>query len=156
MSIAEREVAGAARRREDWLRAIEALFAHVEQWAAEGLVAGDASPSSTVMLEKTEKEIVDEWARGTYVVPVLRIGNIQLRGPQKAREEYLVLEPIMYNSVTGTGRVDFYAWPAMYRVRLLQEMPTGLWTVKTDSGLNWPLPWGEKTFVQIAEGLLDA
>lgn len=156
MSIAEREVAGAARRREDWLRAIEALFAHVEQWAAEGLVAGDASPSSTVMLEKTEKEIVDEWARGTYVVPVLRIGNIQLRGPQKAREEYLVLEPIMYNSVTGTGRVDFYAWPAMYRVRLLQEMPTGLWMVKTDSGLNWPLPWGEKTFVQIAEGLLDA
>jgi len=156
MSVAEREVAGATRRREDWQRAVEALFADVEEWAAQGLVAGDASPSSAVTLEKTEKEIADEWAGGTYVVPVLRIGNIQLKGPQRAREEYLMLEPIMFNSITGEGRVDFYAWPAMYRVRLLQEIATGLWTVKTDSGLNWPLPWGEKTFVQIAEGLMSA
>lgn len=156
MSIAEREVAGAARRREDWLRAIEAMFADVEGWATEGLVAGDASPSSTVTLEKTKKKIADEWAGDAYVVPVLQISNIQLKGPQKAREEYLMLEPIMFNSTTGEGRVDFYAWPAMYRVRLLQEIATGLWTVKTDSGLNWPLPWGEKTFVQIAEGLMSA
>jgi len=156
MSAAEKEAFPNPSSRDGWLQAIDTLFLDVEQWATEGLVAGDASPSSTVTLEKTEKEIADEWAGDTYVVPVLRIGNIQLREPQKAREEYLMLEPIMFNSVTGKGRVDFYAWPAMYRVRLLQETATGLWTVKTDSGLNWPLPWGEKTFVQIAEGLMSA
>ena len=156
MSVAEQEAFPKPPSRDGWLQAIDDLFSDGEKWAGEGLIAGNSSPSSAIRVERTEKEMTDEFAGDTYTAPVLRICNIQPREPQRAREEYLVLEPIMFNPVTGKGRVDFYVWPAMYRVRLLQETATGLWTVKTDSGLNWPLPWGEKTFVQIAEGLMSA
>jgi hypothetical protein len=156
MSAAEKEAFPEPPSRDRWLRTIDSLFSDVERWAGEWLVAGDSSPFAAVRVERTEKEVTDELAGDTYVAPVLRITNIRPRELKRAHEEHLVLEPVTFNSVTGKGRVDFYAWPTLYRVRLLQELGTGLWTVKTDSGLNWPLPWGEKTFVQLAEGLMGA
>jgi len=156
MSAAEKEAFPDPPSRDGWLRMIDSLFSDVERWAGEWLVAGDSPPFSGVRVERTHKEVTDEIADDRYIVPVLQISDMRPREPKKAREEYLALEPITFNSVTGKGRVDFYAWPTMYRVRLLQETGTSLWTVKTDSGLNWPLPWGEKTFVQIAEGLMGA
>jgi len=156
MSASEKEAFPAPPSRDKWLRTIDSLFSDVERWAGEWLVAGDSPPFSSVRVERTQKEVTDELAGDKYVVPVLQISDVRPREIKMAREEHLVLEPVTFNPVTGKGRVDFYAWPAMYRVRLLQEIGTGLWTVKTDSGLNWPLPWGKKTFVQIAEGLMSA
>ena len=68
----------------------------------------------------------------------------------------LVLEPAMFNPRSGVERIDFYVWPAMYRVRMIHQSGQDGWTIKTDSGINWPLPWNEQTFVQIAEGLFAA
>lgn len=30
------------------------------------------------------------------------------------------------------------------------------WVVRTESGLDWPHPWGRETFLALAEGLLKA
>ena len=79
--------------------------------------------------------------------------------PQDTRSGHdvkLILEPMAYNSATGIGRVDFYVWPAMYRVRLICKPSLNDWTVKTDSGLDWPHPWNRETFAQIARGFLSA
>lgn len=156
MSAAEKEVFPDPPSRDEWLRAIDSLFSDVERWADEWLVAGDGPPFSGVRVERTQKEVTDEIADDRYIVPVLQISNWRPREAKLAREEHLVLEPKGFNSLTGTGRIDFYAWPAMYRVRLLNRAGGGPWTVKTDSGLDWPLPWNKETFMQIAEGLLDA
>lgn len=154
MSIAEREVVGVTRQREDWLRAIEALFADVEQWAREWLIGSGWTPEFGWDVLRGEKENADELSRNSYSVPVLEI-NSRPHEVMLAREEKLVLEPMGFNSSTGTGRIDFYAWPTMYRVRLLNKAGDH-WIIKTDSGLEWPLPWNKETFMQIAEGLLDA
>ena len=66
----------------------------------------------------------------------------------------LILEPMTHNPATRIGRVDFYVWPAMYRVRLLRGAHDVEWRVKTDSGIYWPMPWNKETFEYIAAGLL--
>ena len=154
MSAAETEVTGAIRRREDWQQAVEALFADVEVWAREWLTGYGWTPEFGWDVLRREKKSADDFSHDSYSVPVLEI-NSRPHEVMLAREEKLVLEPMGFNASTGTGRIDFYAWPAMYRVRLLNEAGDH-WIIKTDSGLEWPLPWNKETFMQIAEGLLDA
>ena len=154
MSVVETEVMGATRQREDWLQVVEALFADVEVWAREWLISWEWTPAVGWDVLKREKEIVEDFSHDRYSVPVLEI-NARPHEIKLAREEMLVLEPMGFNSSTGMGRIDFYVWPAMYRVRLLNRAGSR-WTIKTDSGLDWPLPWNKETFMQIAEGLLDA
>ena len=153
MSIAE--VGGGLRRREDWLQAVEVLFADVEVWAREWLTSREHTPAYDWDVLRREKELAEDLSRDRYSVPVLEI-NARPHEPMLVREEKLVLEPMSFNSSTGTGRIDFYSWPAMYRVRLLDRAGESRWIIKTDSGLDWPLPWNKETFVQLAEGLLNA
>jgi hypothetical protein len=153
MSIAE--VGVGRRRREDWLQAVETLFADVEVWAREWLTSRERTPAFDWDVLRREKELGEDFSRDKYLVPVLEI-TLRPHEVILVREEKLMLEPIGFNPSTGTGRVDFFTWPAMYRVRLLDRAGEGHWTIKTDSGLDWPLPWNKETFVQIAEGLLKA
>ena len=66
----------------------------------------------------------------------------------------LVLEPVARGTMGADGRVDLYAWPSFFRVQILRRK--GQWIVRTESGLDWPQPWGAETFRTIAEGLLRA
>ena len=68
--------------------------------------------------------------------------------------KYLVLEPIAYDVAGAKGRVDFYALPGLNRVMLLRSPELG-WFVRTDSGINWPYPWNQKTFIGLADALLS-
>ena len=127
--------AEAARLREEWLGAIEALREQVRGWAeAQGW-----------QVDQSEREVLEEQI-GTYKVPVLEIDTP--RGQ-------VVLEPKGQDLVGARGRVDLYAWPTLYRVMLLRK-PGQDWVVRTESGLNWPHPWEQATFVELAEGLLGA
>ena len=56
----------------------------------------------------------------------------------------------------GTGTVELYAWPALYRVRLLHSKTAGGWAVLTDSGITLKQPWNRETFIGLAEDLLGA
>jgi hypothetical protein len=127
--------AEAARIREEWLGAIEALREQVKGWAeARGW-----------QVDQSEREILEE-DLGTYKVPVLQIAM---------PEGEVFLRPIGHDLLGGGGRVDLYAYPTLYRVMLLRKNDPS-WVVLTDSGLKWPHPWSESTFVELAEGLIGA
>ena len=127
--------AEAARLREEWLGAIDALREQVRGWAeAQGW-----------QVDQSEREVLEEQI-GAYNVPVLEI---------ETPRGQVVLEPKGQDLVGARGRVDLYAWPTLYRVMLLRK-PGQDWVVRTESGLNWPHPWEQATFVELAEGLLGA
>jgi len=131
--------------RSAWLETIETLFSEVETWAS---AHGWAT-------QRRSKEFADEFALDKYIVPVLEINPPSQRSEQPYSDT-LVLEPVTFNPRNGVERIDFYVWPAMYRVRMIHKANQDGWVIKTDSGIDWPLPWNEQTFVQIAEGLFAA
>src|SRR5436190_4395925 len=93
--------AEAARLREEWLGAIDALREQVRGWAeAQGW-----------QVDQSEREVLEEQI-GAYKVPVLEIDTP--RGQ-------VVLEPKGQDLVGARGRVDLYAWPTLYRVMLLRK-----------------------------------
>jgi hypothetical protein len=127
--------AEAARAKDEWLQAVGELEQQVRQWAeAQGWT-----------VEQSEREVDDAYI-GTYKAPVLEIstpqGNVHL-------------EPIGIDVPGARGRVDLRAWPSLYRVMLMRK-PDQRWVVRTESGINWPHPWGVGTFVELTEGLLGA
>ena len=94
---------------------------------------------------RTERDVTEDEI-GTYRIPVL-----ELELPQGQ----VVLEPMGQDTLGSWGRFDLYAYPSLYRVMLLRR-PGVNWTVRTESGINWPHPWQETTFVELAEGLAAA
>jgi hypothetical protein len=125
----------AARRRDEWLGAIDNLRQQVQSWAEQ----------QGWTVHPSEREI-EEYDLGIYKVPILEI--------ETPRGEVL-LEPRGQDTWGGWGRVDLSAYPTLYRVRLLWK-PGRDWVVRTDSGLDWPHPWGQATFVELTEGLVAA
>src|SRR5947209_8505769 len=120
MNIRALEPAEAAKVRNEWQQAVEALVSQVRTWAeAQGW--------------KTEQVFhhLREDGLGEYTVPGLEIETPRGR---------LELEPIGRDVLGAEGRVDFQAWPSFYRVMLL-PMDKENWIIRTDSGLNWPQPW---------------
>ena len=127
--------AEAARIREEWLSAVDALRQQVKGWAEK----------HGWTVQQSEREITEE-ELGTYKVPVLDITTSQGQ---------VTLQPVGQDIWGAKGRVDLKAWPTLYRVMLLRRDEPG-WVVLTDSGLKWPHPWSESTFVELAEGLISA
>jgi len=118
-----------------WLDAVERLVSDVEEWSrAEGW---------DVEREEDERQ---ERSLGRYAVPVLRIRTPSGDG---------FLKPIGHDVGGARGRVDLSAWPTLYRVMLLLT-DRGGWRVRTDSGIDWPEPWGRETFLHLVDGLSRA
>jgi hypothetical protein len=148
MAIAEKMPTVVAER-SAWLETIEALLSEVETWASH-----QSWPTHRRSKDFAEEPLSDD-AQKKYTVPVLEIA-VPSQVPARGRDEKIILEPIMFNPSTGIIRVDFYAWPALYRLRMIRSSNESQWIIKTDSGIDWPLPWNEQTFVQIAQGLSKA
>lgn len=134
-----------AQSRHNWERDTAMLADNVEAWAAQEAAARNWR------VEREEKELAEEVVGGAYRVPVVTI---------HAPQGHLVLEPIARGVLGAQGRVDLYAWPSLFRVMLLhksrgRDKPME-WVVRTDSGLDWPQPWGQETFLTLTEGLLNA
>ena len=66
-----------------------------------------------------------------------------------------MFRPIGWNTLGSKGRIDLYAWPTLYRVMPLRRSDDS-WVVRTESGIDWPHPWGKETFVELARGLVKA
>ncbi len=134
-----------AQSRHNWERNTQALADAIQLWAEQ------EAPARGWRVEREEKELAEDVVGGSYRVPVLT-----LHAPQGR----VILEPIARGTVGAQGRVDLYAWPSLFKVMLLHK-PRGEgrpleWVVRTESGLDWPLPWGRDTFLTLAEGLLNA
>ena len=127
------------RLREQWVEQVTALVGEAERWA----IAAQDARGWTV--ERQMHELEEEVVGGTYAVPGLRLS---------AGDDELRLEPVARGVLHADGRVDLYAWPSLYRVMLLRK--NGGWTVRTESGLDWPQAWDRETFLTLADGLLRA
>jgi hypothetical protein len=119
--------------RDEWLQTVQDMIALVRGWA-----------ENRGWISEEERHEVREERLGTYDVPVLGIDTPHGR---------LVFEPIAREVIGAEGRIDLYAWPSLFRVMLLRKSDMS-WIVRTDSGVNWPNPWNEKTFGELALGLL--
>ena len=131
--------------RHNWERDTAMLADDIEAWA------GQEAAARGWRAEREEKELAEEVVGGAYRVPVVTIHAPQGR---------LILEPIARGTVGAQGRVDLYAWPSLFRVMLLHKPRSKdrslEWVVRTESGLDWPQPWGRETVLTLAEGLLNA
>ena len=149
MSVLEKELSPAALR-DNWIKAVEALYADVEDWAVAWHRARGFSPEWQT--RRSDTRHLRNYGVTEGLLPILEI-NVPPREVRLTPSEHLVLEPIASESYDRSGRVDFYAYPSAYRVMLLLP-PGGEWIVRTDSGIDWPHPWSEATFVELAEALL--
>lgn len=147
--VAQEQAAGLETRmtqsRDNWERNTARLADDVQVWAEQEAAARGWR------VEREQTELSEEVVGGAYHVPVVTIHAPQGR---------LILEPVARGVLGAQGRVDLYAWPSLFRVMLLHK-PIGkdrelAWVVRTESGLDWPQPWGRETFLALAEGLLNA
>lgn len=112
------------------------------------------------------QEDIAHWSEGQgWTVAVSRTQVMDVR-PQygiysvhtlsiEAPEGRLIVEP-MPHGLDGTGLVKFYAWPTLYRVRLLYRGGQIQWETMTDSGIPMHLDWNRQTFLTLAHDLLNA
>jgi hypothetical protein len=126
-------LAEGAKIRDEWLSAIDELVAQVRDWAQQ----------QGWSVTQSEREVTEDEI-GTYKVAALAID---------APQGELLLEPIARFVGGAEGRVDLSVWPSLFRVMLLRDS-SRQWVVHTESGIDWPNPWGERTFVDLANRLL--
>lgn len=85
---------------------------------------------------------------GFYTIPSLSIETHTL-------DNRLIVEP-MPHALDGTSMIQLYAWPTLYRVRLLYRGGRTDWEILTDSRIPLHEEWSEKTFIRVAQDLLKA
>ena len=123
--------------REEWLQTIQQLQDQVKAWV---------SIESGWSTKQSESGEIEEEPLGTYIVPFLTIYTPNGR---------LILEPIARN-FPGRGIVELYAWPTLFRVRLLHGEAEADWQVRVDSGFILHEEWSHGNFVRLASDLLNA
>ena len=137
-----------AAKHEEWLRILETLLKDVEAWSAS---FGWVTERSQTEVDEGYFEIGKPISMGVYPVPMLTIAT---NLPRVTPFDRLIIEPISAGIARGMGRVDFYAYPAMYRVMLLHTPDKAeKWTVRTDSGIDWPHGWNQETFYNLSVAL---
>ena len=122
--------------RGEWVRSVEALANQVQEWVR-------LKPEWQTTSENTN---ISEEPLGTYSLPVVTIHTPDGR---------LILEPIARN-YPGRGIVELYAWPTLFRVRLLRGEEDAGWQVRVDSGFILHEEWNRENFVRLASDLLNA
>ncbi len=123
----------------EWQSAVSAVLQQVREWIAEDRPKWQIETSSADVTEESS---------GRYTIPVLEIS---------APSGRLILEPVGLDVFGAHGRIDFYAWPSLYRVMLLRRSALSKdWVIRTESGINWPNPWSKDSFLAIAEQFLSA
>lgn len=93
-----------------------------------------------------EEREIEEAPLGEYSVSVWKL---------QTPDGEVRLEPIARN-YPGRGIVELYAWPTLYRVRLVQDEEWGGWRVRTDSGIFLRQEWNRGNFIILVDDLLAA
>ncbi len=122
---------------EAWRQAVRKLEEEISGWC-EGQGWTVTSSETNVMDVRPQY--------GLYVIPSLSIETPHGR---------LIVDP-MVHALDGTGMVQLYAWPTLYRVRLLSRGGNVGWEILTDSGIPLHQDWNEQTFLTLAKDLLKA
>ena len=123
--------------RQEWLDTVTALQDQVRAWA-------DQEPGWAFTHLKDHE--VEEAPLGIYSVSVWKL---------ETPDGEIRLEPIARN-YPGRGSVELYAWPTLYRVRLIRDEEWGGWRVRTDSGIYLRQEWSQENFITLTNDLLTA
>ncbi|MGI4789704.1 MAG: hypothetical protein ACRYFS_12735 [Janthinobacterium lividum] len=123
----------------EWTTAAETLLQEVQAWITE-----DKATEWQISFSSAD---VTEESLGNYSTRVMEI---------TAAEGRLILEPVGLDVIGAKGRIDLYAWPSLYRVMLLRNSSEESWTIRTESGIDWPQPWGKTSFLTVTEQLMSA
>jgi hypothetical protein len=121
--------------RDNWTRELSRVTDEVEHW----------SRDEGWLVARQAKEISEDGDFAPYRADVLTIETPQGR---------LRLDPVGRFVFGALGRLDLYAWPSLHRFMLVRQEAG--WALRTDSGVNWPKPWGHETFVELARELVRA
>lgn len=123
--------------RDGWLHTIEELQRQIKTWVSHE--PGWSTSSG-------ENHRIEEDPLGVYTVTSIDINTPGGR---------LALEPIARN-FPGRGIVELYAWPTLFRVRLLRGELDADWQIRVDSGFVLHQEWSRDNFIQLAKDLLGA
>lgn len=113
------------KEREDWLALVRKLCDEIKCWAEE-----------EHWFVHEDHKTIREAKIGEYEVPVLLIQG----GPGR-----VTVDPIGCEIVGADGRVDIEAFPTFDRMVLIRAK--GKWVLKTDSCVDWPVPWSKDAFL---------
>ena len=113
---ATNDTAGATQMRVEWKQTVDELMDQVCEWVRQH--------KEWSIVPQSDKEIAED-PLGAYTVPVMRI---------LTENGTVVLEPIARNVRGSDGRVDLYAYPTLFRVKLIYRESDQTWTVRTDQG----------------------
>jgi len=116
----------------EWVADVERLAREVRAWCEDRGWA-----------VSTSERRIEESAYGTYTVPELMI---------RSASGVIFLEPVARDVAGARGRVDLLAWPSLTRMMLVRK--GNRWTLQTDSGVDWPEPWGRPAFENVV-GLIN-
>ena len=132
----------------EWTEIVRALTQQISEWASE-----------EGWSVKTSRKQIDEGPFGIYEIPVL---TLEVPSRRKHNSRWfrqpggrLTLEPIARN-FPGSGIIELYAYPSLYRVRLILRSEAASWEVLTDSGIPLHQEWNKVNFVTLANDLLAA
>jgi hypothetical protein len=114
-------------KRDEWVAAIDGLFAEVEAWAKK----------EEWLVQRTRKT-VDEDRLGSYEVPVLTLQTSA--GP-------LILEPIARYIIGAEGRIDLCAFPSFESAIIVRT--DGHWRFASVPPSS-DRPWSKEAFLEIA------
>lgn len=114
-------------KRDEWVAAIEGLFAEVEAWARK----------EEWLVQRTRKT-VDEDRLGSYEVPVLTLQTPT--GP-------VILDPIARYIIGAEGRVDLCAFPSFESAIIVRT--DGHWRFASVPP-SADRPWSKEAFLEIA------
>jgi len=123
--------------RQEWLDTVAGLQDQIKTW-----VSYEPGWSTSA----GEDHHIEEGALGTYIAADINISTPSGR---------LVLEPVGRN-YPGAGVMELYAWPTLYRVRLVRDGMNGGWRVRTDSGIFLRQEWNRENFITLVNDLLAA
>lgn len=124
---------------DEWRQIVDKLEEEITDWCE----------NQGWAVTQTETHVIDARPQfGYYVIPSLSIET-------HTSENRLIVDP-MAHALDGTGMIRVYAWPTLYRVRLLYRGGTAKWEILTDSRIPLHEDWNETTFVRLAQDLLKA
>ena len=118
-------------KRQAWVRLVNDLCRTIKRWAHKK----DWSVSE-------EQKTIEEEHMGRYTVPSLIIQTPFAR---------IHIDPVGRDIIGAEGRVDILSFPTLNRMLLVRIR--GKWRLKTESRVDWPKPWGEKTFAELVKSL---
>ncbi len=131
--------------KQEWLNAVAQLTRDVSEWSRANKWETTASETEISEEVQDDKGVYDDVV-DNYIAPVVTIDTGSGR---------VVLEPIACNVLGARGRVDLYAYPSLFRVMLLRQVDKERpeWTIRTDSGIDWPNEWSKDEFYALVKAL---